>query len=219
MLQLQMIAAKARHDAALALPVRPPMGKDRISNMGLLNRLPGELRNQIYRDLLVSPDITLIECREAACSRGACEHAKISNLIPLACTCQQIRYEAVPIFCAENKFKFNEPMVRNRCVANWVESMGSVAKLIPKIVLQIELRHRSPPHPVSYIETLDLEMTWPSGRVEILYPEAIPEKNKEFSGLDELVDKLNAKRGALQERLIAITRSDELSDLAWRCRK
>ncbi|KAK4552110.1 hypothetical protein LTR86_010646 [Recurvomyces mirabilis] len=87
------------------------------TTMGLFALLPGELRNTIYRLAFVPPPShqpVLITGSDLICGLGACVHHKASVAAPVASTCRQIREEVMPIFCAENEFRFDAVMVRNR---------------------------------------------------------------------------------------------------------
>nr|POE54385.1 hypothetical protein CFP56_41324 [Quercus suber] len=180
-----------------------------VSSMGVLARLPGEIRNQIYQDLLVSPETTLITCNELVCGRGSCEHTQLSTVVPIAATCQHICSEVMPIFCSRNTFHFDEAMVRNRCVANYLECLGMNAPLIAKIILQIKLGE-----PRNFF---NMTIAWPSGRPVISDDCTLPEKYVDVSQLDSLVMRLNMQKGCLLDKVLYIVSSDELSDLAWRC--
>ena len=130
---------------AQAVPVQQhqtqsPVGRP-LSNMGLFAKLPGELRNRLYRLTLLTPTIEepfLITMQPATCSLGPCVHAKLPTAVPgLLSSCQQIRQEAMPIFCTENVFKFDTNTVRDRCTANWVRALGHYGSLVRCVILDV----------------------------------------------------------------------------------
>ena len=119
-----------------------------FSNMGLFANLPGELRNRIYRLTLLTPSADepfLIVMQPGTCSLGPCTHARLSTAVPgLLSTCRLIRHEAMPIFCAENIFKFDTRTVRERCTGNWLRALGWYGGLIPQVILDVVVWETDP---------------------------------------------------------------------------
>ena len=71
-----------------------------LATMGLFARLPGELRNRIYRLVLVMdqtiPYPFIMEAE--TCALGVCVHANLDTALPgLLSTCRQLRAEGLPI--------------------------------------------------------------------------------------------------------------------------
>lgn len=75
-----------------------------------LNKLPGELRNRIYRFVLVLSDDIRLELDTPRDFRTSAVRYGANLALPLLATCKQIRAEALPIFFAENRFEFGAYM-------------------------------------------------------------------------------------------------------------
>ena len=114
-----------------------------LEHLGQFGMLPAELRNQIYRLALLTPSLAEpyeVEVKLGTCALGLCTHAKLETGVPgLLNTCQQVRAEALPIFCGENTFKFTAKCVRERCAANWLRALGEHAARIPSVSIIIEV--------------------------------------------------------------------------------
>ncbi|KAM3419526.1 hypothetical protein BST61_g2869 [Cercospora zeina] len=99
-----------------------------VSDMGIFNKLPGELRNRIYIYSVVAQDkvIKVTAKHHEDCSEGRCRHTKASyNLPGLLSTCRQIRAECAMIYFTENKtILFDQDVVHFRCVGNYIRSIG-----------------------------------------------------------------------------------------------
>jgi len=203
-------------------------GGHAVSDMGLFSRLPGELRNYIYRLAFVAApedQPVLIEGSDLVCGTGACVHKRAPVAAPgIASTCQQIRNELMPIFCAENTFKFNAAMVRNRCVGNWVRSMNTYARMIRRITLEILVLDRNGAGGGTDSQTCDIVLGCPVAnedwRFELSFDKGLPKEKVDASGLKPLVEKLNdgQKRGQAS-KLVTILQSEPLAELVYRCRK
>ncbi|KAK3113305.1 hypothetical protein LTR53_009555, partial [Teratosphaeriaceae sp. CCFEE 6253] len=117
-----------------------------VSDMGLLGLLPGELRNFIYRLAFVPPTAeqpVVIAGSDLICGRGACVHKLAAVAAPaIASTCSQLRNEIMPIFTAENEFRFDAVMVRNRCAAFWAKSLNTYARLVNRVTLEVLVQTR-----------------------------------------------------------------------------
>lgn len=104
------------------------------SDIGILSKLPGELRNRIYRMATLSSDPIRVEQPYRTCGIGRCLHAKVSYNVPgIAQTCKQLRWEALPIYLAENPaVQFDAGTTYDSCTLRFMESLGHYADLIPK---------------------------------------------------------------------------------------
>lgn len=110
------------------------------SDMGLFALLPGELRNRIYRFALVEGESEpfLVNMDKETCNLGRCVHMRLPTAVPgLLSACKLIRSEAMPVFIAENSFKFDDELVKARCVANWLRAIGVYASLLSKVILDL----------------------------------------------------------------------------------
>ncbi|KAK4548145.1 hypothetical protein LTR36_010014 [Oleoguttula mirabilis] len=198
-----------------------------VSDMGLFSRLPGELRNYIYRLAFVpAPEYqpVLISGSDLICGTGACVHKHAPIAAPaIASTCQQIRNELMPIYCTENAFKFDAVMVRNRCVGNWAKSMNTYARMVRKVTLEILVLNRN--YAAGGTDSLlgDIVVECPAdrvdGRFELSFDDKLPKEKVEVCGLQGLVDGLNDGEAGLASKLAFIVGSDELAELVFRCRK
>lgn len=201
------------------------------SDMGLFARLPGELRNRVYRlALVVEEGPFTITGQRNQCSLGPCTHAKLPTAVPgVLSTCKQVRYEALPIFLAENTLKFDARTVRNRCTGNFLQSIGPYGQLVRHVDLEIMIwggGHRpgslvqsEVPHEITikcptadtprFVLTIDVMFKW--------------KRQKEVDALVELLDELNERAAKGVERkealLLEFVWSDVLVDLVWACEK
>lgn len=204
------------------------------SDMGLFTLLPGELRNRIYRFALVEGDDEpfLVSMAKETCNLGPCGHMKMPTAVPgILSACKQIRGEAMPIFVAENSFKFDAELVKARCVANWLRVIGPYGELLSKVVLDIvcwEVPVNSHPRStqkvgVHYEMVLQWERVKGEGRWTLDTAQEIAEKAaSEYSVLDTYVDRLSkkVKQGTAKEvALREFVWSDWLAKLVYVCRK
>jgi hypothetical protein len=207
-----------------------------LANMGLFSRLPGELRNRIYRLALLEPDGPYtITMQPGTCGMGPCTHAKLATAVPgILSTCRQIRHEAFIIFCAENTaIKFDHHTVRNRCMAIWLRAIGPYAIKIPKIILEVMVWQ-----PANGNNTNNnREGTGRSREIVLECPFNTAVENAQFKvefdpsikakeynlyvKLLEHLDELNGHLGAVENEklLLEWVWSDLLADLVWRCQK
>ena len=204
------------------------------SDMGLFARLPGELRNRIYRFALVEGDNTpfLISMQKETCNLGACIHMRMPTAVPgILNVCQQIRAESMPIFIAENSFKFDAEIVKARCVANWLRVIGSYGALLSKVILDVVswevprgVRAVSNEKVGVHYEMALRWKTFPQDRWSLhMDTELVAKAASETGVLHEYVDKLNmemeragkAKEVALRD----FVWSDWLAHCVWICRK
>lgn len=203
------------------------------SDMGLFASLPGELRNRIYRFALVEGDRKpfTVTMEPETCNLGACIHMRLPTALPgILSTCAQIRAEAMPIFIAENSFKFDAEVVKARCVANWLRVIGHYGCLLSKVVLDVvswevpaNLRMTSTAKMGVHYEMTLRWKTWPSDRWSLMVDEGIRSKaSKEVEVLEGYVWTLNEEIGkgkAKEEVLRAFVWSDWLANCVYLCRK
>ncbi|KAI7412746.1 hypothetical protein KC336_g11570 [Hortaea werneckii] len=246
----QLRQVQARHDEAgsIPAPLRSSDGKGKkkaepftTSDMGLFARLPGEMRNVIYRYALVSPPDPLtgqphpvrLSGSDLICGRGPCEHGKLRGAAPgIASTCRQIRREVMGIWVRENEFVFDSVMVRNRCAGNWVKALGGqYAALLKKVRLEIQVLVRpasgGAEGQCTKLEMVEVGVELPAGRedgrFEMWVEGTVPSKGKnEEKGLREKVDSLNDGGEGVQGQaanLAALLFSEELAELVFKCRK
>lgn len=195
------------------------------SSMGLFDLLPGELRNYIYR-LAFVPDKqpVVVAGSDLVCGRGACVHKRASMAAPaIASTCQQIRNELMPIFCAENAFRFDAVMVRNRCAWSWVKTINTYARLIKKVVLEILVLNRNWLAGGTDSQLCEISIECPAGRsdgkFEMSFDAKLPQEKVDECGLKALVQRLNDGESGWASKLAWIVGSDELAELVYRCKK
>ena len=191
------------------------------SDMGLLGRLPGELRNHVFRLALVG---SVIEPQaDASCSTGVCKHMLVSSTAPgIASSCHQLRHEVLPIWCGENSFHFEAGLVRNRCAGNFIRSLGERnAGLIGKVTLEVLV---CPVHGAAETVSREIAVECPVSRkdckFEVTFGDQIPKPKITASGIGNVMGKINEEgrtgRGA---RLAWLVGSDELADLVFKCKK
>ncbi|KAI6898783.1 hypothetical protein KC318_g7633 [Hortaea werneckii] len=208
--------------------------------MGLLARLPGEMRNSIYRYALVEPSDPItghpepvrLSGSDLICGRGPCVHGNPRGAAPgIASTCRQIRKEVLGIWVGENEFVFDAVMVRNRCAGNWVKGLGSYACLLKKVRLEIQVLVRPASSGAqgqcTTQEKVEIGVELPAGRddgrFEMWVEGKVPSKGKdEEKGLREKVDGLNEGGDGVQGQagnLAVLLYSEELAELVFKCRK
>ena len=210
-----------------------------LSHLGLFALLPGELRNRVYRNTVLTelPEPFLIALQPGTCSLGPCVHSKLPTAVPgLLSACRQIRHEAMPIFCAENTFKFDDKTVRERCVGNWLRCLGPYGRLLPAITLEILVWEPMWPNSTEKIGRpyqVKIECNREEGLNPITLPHLLvdPEiRLKEKSMCDQLLEhmvKLRARAvhgegersEALEGLLHEFVSSDWLAELVYRCKK
>ena len=211
-----------------------------LATMGLFALLPGELRNRIYRLVLLmtSPLPYPISMPYKTCALGPCVHARLPTAVPgLLSSCRQIRGEAMPIFLAENSgFKFEARAVECRCPANWIRALGWYARFVKMVVLEFLV------YPSSGNAEYDIELTCPQSAVLALNEEGAM-LGIEMGGFgiriaDEMKGKapeqcekirkhvleLNGRLAAgaelrTEEVLREFVGSDWMADVVWKCKK
>ncbi|SMQ51208.1 unnamed protein product [Zymoseptoria tritici ST99CH_3D1] len=201
------------------------------SDIGTLAKLPGELRNRIYRYAVVQsePGPVKVTMPPLACALGACLHARTGYNVPaLAQTCAQLRSEVLPIFLAENEgFEFDAGTVQQSCVGNWLRSLGSYADFVSGITLTVEraicrgeefIRWTSYAFDV-YVPGMEFHGGVPDRFVILQKPEAVGLVCQ--CALETVVKGMNRKSsatptGVLLEELVD---SEELADLVWQLKK
>ncbi|EME79540.1 uncharacterized protein MYCFIDRAFT_178128 [Pseudocercospora fijiensis CIRAD86] len=188
-------------------------------------KLPGELRNRIYRLAVLQETNTVeVSTKPETCSQGACTHTKTSFNVPgIANTCRQMRWEVMPIFVAENRtWAFDAGVVHNCCVGNTLRSLGDYADLIPQFELAINrpLWNRDsfteyatyrftlfPPKNHIANSQWDLVQVEKEGRVIC---DCAPRK---------LLTAMNANRESAGKAVVDFVESEEWADFVWRVRK
>lgn len=234
-------------EGLIPAPLRNSDGKEKgkaeqfqTGNMGLFARLPGEMRNVIYRYALVEPCNPItghpqqpvrLSGSDLICGRGPCVHGKLSGAAPgVASTCRQIRKEVMGIWIGENEFVFDAVMVRNRCAGNWVKALGRYAGLLKKVRLEVQVLVR-PPSGVegqcTKQEMVEIGVELPAGRedgrFEMSVVGKVPSKGRaEEMGLREKVECLNEGGEGVQGQagnLAVLLYSEELAELVFKCRK
>lgn len=200
------------------------------SDMGLFSLLPGELRNSIYRLAFVpAPEDqpVLVTGSDLICGRGACVHKRAPIAAPgMASTCRQIRNELMPIYCAENTFKLDAVMVRNRCAGNWVRALNIYARMVRKITLENLVLDRNLLVGGTDSKVCEIVVECPvgrkekDGRFELVFDEGLPKEKVDAAGLGKVVEKLNdgVATGVGSNRPWMLG-SEELGELVYRCRK
>ncbi|KAI7552200.1 hypothetical protein KC331_g2052 [Hortaea werneckii] len=247
--QLRQVQARKEEEGGLIpAPLRASDGKKgkkeaqqfTPSNMGLLARLPGEMRNSIYRYALVEPCDPItghprpvrVSGSDLICGRGPCVHGNPRGAAPgIASTCRQIRKEVLGIWVGENEVLFDAVMVRNRCAGNWVKGLGHYACLLKKVRLEIQVLVRPPSSGAqgqcTKQERVEIGVELPAGRedgrFEMWVEGKVPSKGKdEEKGLREKVEGLNEGGEGVQGQagnLAVLLYSEELAELVFKCRK
>ena len=205
----------------------PPVSLDvPPSHMGFFALLPGEIRNTIYHLSLVEPDGPhLIVMQPGTCSLGPCTHMELPTAVPgLLSTCQQIRHEATPIFCAENTFKFDSKTVRERCTANWLRALGVHARLIPSLLLEVMVWEPRTPNSSERVgRPYDVLLHCPAGGIMLAaFHARIKVKDDEGCvKLAEYARKLNEEIGwkRNEELILEFVWSDLMAELVYHCKK
>ncbi|KAI6843220.1 hypothetical protein KC340_g1433 [Hortaea werneckii] len=244
----QVEARKGEEGGLIPAPLRASDGKKEKkkeeqftpSNMGLLARLPGEMRNVIYRYALVEPCDPItghpqpvrLSGSDLICGRGPCVHGHPRGAAPgIASTCRKIRKEVLGIWVGENEFVFDAVMVRNRCAGNWVKALGSYACLLKRVRLEVQVLVRPASSGLqgqcTKQERVEIGVELPAGRedgrFEMWVEGKVPSKGKsEEKGLREKVEGLNEGGDGVQGQaanLAVLLYSEELAELVFKCRK
>ncbi|USW54093.1 hypothetical protein Slin15195_G074120 [Septoria linicola] len=123
-------------------PVAPRVETPPKSDLGMLGKLPGEIRNDIYRLAVLEEDksaCALIKLQSNTCAVGACLHMKATHCMPgIINTCKQIRHECAPIFFNENAgIAFDEGMVLQGCITNWIRTVGPYVNLVRQFAFKM----------------------------------------------------------------------------------
>ena len=197
------------------------------SNMGVFARLPGELRNQIYRFALVEPPGTPHTLTMqpgpgpagpcSTCDHGPCSHAKLRTGLPgLLNASRQLRTEALPLFLAENDFAFDARTTRARCGHGWLATLGPYARLVRGLELRVGVRTRQPDRefPIGLTRA-------PGGDGRLLVSIGLTLRErapKECRRLKAFVAELNRTMAGCEwvERADRVVWSDLLADLVFR---
>lgn len=227
----------------VARPTFDPDGATELKTLGLFASLPGELRNRIYRLVLVMPlPLPLpypFVMRVKTCALGACVHSRLPTAVEgILSSCRQIRLEAMPIFLAENVgFRFDARVVEARCPAHWIRALGPYARLLRRVVLEVavyrcaggmemhEMVLTCPlGHGWAHGEGMDVQWVQDDRVIEVAIRKAIAEKAEEQcrrveGHVGELNDQLRVGSVKVEEALRAIVGSDWMADVIWKCRK
>lgn len=196
------------------------------SDIGTLIKLPGEIRNRIYRLATVGEDPIIVNMPFRTCGIGRCLHTTVSYNVPgIAQTCKQLRWESLPIYLAENPaVKFEAGATQDGCTKQYLKSLGSYADLIHKYIFVLQRP----------IWTLDKFEEYAIYNFTINTPnlDGIGEytvEQWESAGrkvcqckLEKLVEGLNLKKksGKLAGQVILeLVDDDDFSDFVWRMKK
>jgi hypothetical protein len=192
----------------------------RATNLGDFAKLPGELRNRVYNFTLVDPRGVFDVCSvPGTCSEGRCIHTRMPLAFPgLLSTCRQIRKEGLPIFCQENRFNFDAEMVRYRCVAAWLRTLGEhFVGQIPGITLKIAVWN-------NYISMHDVTIECPPSRKDGKFSLSIDEEIRRMARPQtskmilaiHTVNSLTGKESAAGF-LLGFVWSEMVADLVYKC--
>lgn len=196
------------------------------SDIGTLIKLPGEIRNRIYRLVLLTPDPIVVEMPFRTCGIGRCLHTKVGYNAPgIAQTCKQLRWEALPIYLAEHPgVQFDAGATRDGCGMRFLESVGQYADLIPKYTFVLE-------RPIWKLDTFEeyavyhFSITTPkwdgSGGYSLEQWESAGRKICQCA-LEKLVAGLNEqqKKGKLTGKaMLELMDDEDFSDFVWRVKK
>lgn len=107
---------------------KPPPSKIEPNPNGVnwVEKLPAEVRNQIYREVLIDPEIPLIDLSTTSPPLDP----------PLLGTNKQVRSEARPMFYLENKFR---PLITDFDASALVRWLGDDPKLRDKMYPEFQL--------------------------------------------------------------------------------
>lgn len=198
------------------------------SNIGIFSKLPGEIRNRIYRLAVTEPESkpVSVEMKPGTCTHGACLHSKVSiNMPGIASTCRQLRWEVAPIFLAENTgFAFDDEVVRQCCVNNYLRTLGSYVDLIKQFSFKLKRSIWQRDAFVKYL-TYTFTLTPPSAEDEDFALEQHEEGDQDICQcqLNQLVSSMNKRKhseGVSVGKLVQeFVDSEEFADFVWRAHK
>jgi hypothetical protein len=102
--------------------------------------LPGEIRNNVYGYLLTRENPLLLICSEQGRGSPAPSDVLAAGTNILA-TSRQVHAEAIGIFYLRNQFllyteMLEYPMSVTNWIANWLDSLGNLAKFIETLLIQ-----------------------------------------------------------------------------------
>ena len=140
---------RAAKRAAKPRPTQYFVNNRPASYIGILNRLPGEVRNKIYRFSLIDDHdgLITIKMKPNTCAVGPCVHSEAHTALPgLLTTCRQIRWEAASIYFAENDgFKFDDQVVQQGCVPNFLHCIQDYINEIQQFHFAMKRQRVVPP--------------------------------------------------------------------------
>jgi hypothetical protein len=209
------------------------LGQRPTSDIGRFQKLPGELRNRIYRNLFQQDQVAVINLKLGTCGVGPCLHTKATHNLPaIASTCRQLRWEATSIFFAETpRFEFDEGAVQQACVGNYLRSVGDNADLIAEYSFLMNRplwnvdKFRSFR---TYRFILRAPRSTQSGEFELIQEEITPFEGQNGGSkvcqcdLQKLVDGMNqahAQEKRIGELVAGVVDSEEFADFVWRLKK
>lgn len=226
--EIDVSSLRIKHDP----PAITPTSTCPSSDIGCLQKLPGELRNRIYRLSILSDGPVQVTMPPRTCASGACLHTKSANNVPaIANTCRQLRWEAMPIYCAENAhFQFDDGTVQQSCVGNYLRSLGDYADLIPEFSFLLKRpmwdgnRFRSF---ATYRFTVITPRKSTVRQFELLQGEIPDPGGKHLAGrichctLERLVEDINSRMtdDPVADLVLEMVESEEFADYVWRVRK
>lgn len=196
------------------------------SNIGTLAKLPGEIRNRIYRLATVSPDPIHVFMPFRTCGVGRCLHTSVAYNVPgIAQTCKQLRWEALPIYLVENSgVQFNPGATHDGCAVNYLKSLGDYADLIPKYTFVMQ-------RPIWTLDKFEeyaiyhFSVTTPnldgSGEYAVEQWEKAGRKVCQCV-MEELMENLNKKKkmGMLAGKaMLELLDHEDFADFLWRMKK
>lgn len=196
------------------------------SDIGTLIKLPGEIRNRIYRLATVTPEPIHVSMPFRTCGMGRCLHTSVAYNVPgIAQTCKQLRWESLPIYLVENSaVQFNAGATHDSCTVNYLNSLGDYADLIPKYTFVMQ-------RPMWTLDKFEeyaiyhFSITTPkldgSGEYALEQWEKAGRKVCQCD-MEKLVEDLNKKRkmGMLAGKaMLEFLDDEDFSDFVWRMRK
>lgn len=196
------------------------------SDIGAFSKLPGEIRNHIYRLAIIEPESkpVMIEMQPKTCSMGTCLHNKASyNLPGIASTCRQLRNEVAPIFLTENTaFTFDDGVVQQCCVNNFLRTLGWYVNMIPQFNFLLK-------RPIwnhdTFIKYLDYTFTLSPPNSEddhfTLHQWEAADHLVCQCQLDGVVHLMNMRKSdmSVSESVKEFVDSEEFADFVWKARK
>lgn len=196
------------------------------SDIGVFSKLPGEIRNHIYRLAVIEPESNpvKIEMQPKTCSIGECLHNRASyNLPGIASTCRQLRNEVAPIFLTENTaFHFDDGVVQQCCVNNFLRTLGPYVNMIRQFNFLLK-------RPIwngdTFIQYLDYTFTLspPTSKDGNFTLHQWEEGDRLMCHcqLDGVVQQMNMRKSekSISKSVMAFVDSDEFADFVWKARK